>query len=215
MNYQTAREIEIAVTHYFGITTHVIVPNVSYGMFGYELDMVVLNSNSFYAYEVEIKISRSDLKKDGEKRHQHENNGIRLLYFAMPEKMEKCSDLVPARAGILLVDAEGRVRLIRRPTAYANARKWTVQEAYKLGRLGCMRISDLRDRLNRSEREIRALRSGNDQKCTWIRESGSYGGEYYRLDCSDERIFVKDEQKRIYKLCPLCGRKVQMKGVKK
>lgn len=141
MRYQTSAEIEVAISRYFSITKYVIVPNVSWGMFYYELDLCVLNHRSLYAYEVEIKISKSDLRRDQNKwhHHAHNHNLIRDLYFAMPEKMRDCIDLVPERAGILLVDEKGNVSTLRKPKSNPMAKKWTYEQAYKLARLGTMR----------------------------------------------------------------------------
>lgn len=141
MNYQTCTEIEVAISRHFGITKYVIVPNVSWGMFRYELDLCLLNHRSLYAYEVEIKVSKSDLKRDAAKWHHHNWNYdlIRCLYFAMPEKMRDCADLVPERAGILLVDPKGHVQTLREPKPNPAAKKWTYEQAYKLARLGTMR----------------------------------------------------------------------------
>ena len=71
MNYETASEIEIAIARHFGTRTHVIIPNLSFAMFPYELDLCVLNMKSFYALEVEIKVSKADLVRDGKKEHAH------------------------------------------------------------------------------------------------------------------------------------------------
>lgn len=148
-DYQTAYEIEFAIAHHFGIRTHTIIPNVSWGMFAYELDLCVLNNRSFYADEVEIKISRSDLKRDSKKRHNHDwnNNMIKRLWFAMPERMENCIDLVPARAGIMLVSPLlGAVRVLRLPVINKAAKKWRAEDAFKLARLGTLRMWDLMGR---------------------------------------------------------------------
>lgn len=149
MNYQTCSEIEVAVSNHFDPRRYVIVPNVSWGMFGYELDLCLLNNKTLYAYEVEIKVSKSDLKKDALKQHHHDRNGnmIRGLYFAMPERMRDCLGLVPERAGVLLVSETGFVTTARdyKPNP---ARKWTYEDAYKLARLGTLRIWSMRQNLN-------------------------------------------------------------------
>ena len=145
-NFETCGEIELAVSDYFGTRTHIIVPNVSWGLFGYELDMCILNEKSMYASEVEIKISKADLKRDGKKWHKHEwNYGyIRQLWFAMPEKMECCTEFVPIDAGVILVDKKGKVRIVRKPKPNVNAKKWPIEQALKLARLGTMRIWNLK-----------------------------------------------------------------------
>lgn len=151
MNYETSREIEVAVADHFGVQTHTIVPNVSWGLFGYELDLCVLNHRSFYASEVEIKISKGDLKRDGKKHHQHDRNGnaIRFLWFAMPEKLSGCEDLVPEHAGIMLIGKDGRVKIVRKPMGNRAAIKWEPYQAYLLARLGTMRTWTLKRAINR------------------------------------------------------------------
>ena len=143
-DYRTSDEIEIAVAHYFGERTHIIVPNVSWGMFDYELDLCILNNRSGYASEVEIKVSKSDLVRDKKKRHKHNLYSIRWLWFAMPEKMECCQDLVPERAGIILVSPKGLIRIARKAKANATAPKWTMEKAFLLARLGTLRIWPLK-----------------------------------------------------------------------
>jgi hypothetical protein len=145
MNNETAWEIELAISHYFGTRTHIIIPNLSWGMFPYEMDLCILNNRSFYASEVEIKISKSDLKRDGKKGHNHDcnDNMIRQLWFAMPDKLENCADLVTERAGILLVSPTSRIRKIRQAKINVVAKKWTMTDAFNLARLGTIRMWNL------------------------------------------------------------------------
>jgi hypothetical protein len=146
MNYETSWEMEVAIANHFHTTTHVIVPNVSWGMFGYELDLCVLNVRSLYASEVEIKISKSDLKRDALKQHEHDRNRnlIRQLWFAMPEKIKGCEQFVPERAGIMYVDQKGRVIVFKQPAINKFARKWSYEDAFKLARLGTLRTWNLK-----------------------------------------------------------------------
>lgn len=137
-------EVEKKVVNYLDPRKFVIVPNVSWSMFNYELDLCALDFATLYAREIEIKISKSDLKRDADKKHCHDSNLIKYLYFAMPEYMKDCVDLVPERAGILLVwERSHRAFVFRKPTPNPNAQKWTVEQAYKLARLGTMRFWDL------------------------------------------------------------------------
>ena len=144
MNYETTKEIELALALFFDKRKNIVVPNVSWGIFKYELDLCVLDSKSFYAKEIEIKISKSDLKADSKKKHCHDNNMIKYLYFAMPEKMKNCDEFVPENAGILLVTEKGRVLVYRKPKVNKDAKKWEYKDAYKLARLGVMRFWNLR-----------------------------------------------------------------------
>jgi len=142
MDYKTSGEIEFALVRYFGRQNYVIVPNLSYGLFPYEMDLCALNNRSLYATEIEIKISKSDLKRDSKKWHNHDRNYnmIRYLYFAMPDFLKDSIEYVPERAGVYLVDESGNVTIERKAVANKLAKKWDYRNAYKLGRLGTIRM---------------------------------------------------------------------------
>lgn len=149
MKFQTAKEIEIKIANYFGIRTHLIVPNLSWGMLDHECDLAIL-STSDYLYEVEIKVSRSDLIKDREKnkwRWQSINRMIRKIWFAIPEKLVYCQDKIPEIAGILVVSESGHVSEIRKPKINRNAAMLSLEFKYKMARLGTMRIWGLKKKL--------------------------------------------------------------------
>lgn len=149
MNYETSTEIEFAIAGWFGIRTHVIVPNLSWGLnLAFECDLAVL-SGSGYLYEVEIKISRSDLIRDREKHkwHYYDTGKIRKLWFAIPERLLKAIDHIPDKAGILVVSKSGRVSEIRKPQVNGAANTLTDKEQYKVARLGAMRVWKLKGKL--------------------------------------------------------------------
>jgi hypothetical protein len=146
MNHTTAKEIEIALANWFGFTTHLIIPNVSYGYLPYEADMLVL-SDSNYVWEVEIKISRSDLLRDKKKRHQHDSIKIRKLWFAIPEKLSSCICHIPEKAGVLVIDFDGRVTENRKPTINSSAVCASDAQRFQLARLGAIRIWPLKHKL--------------------------------------------------------------------
>ena len=138
-----SQDIEIAVALHFCYRRNVIVPNISWGMgLHYEADVVVLRPSD-YAIEIEIKISASDIRADRKKKHQHDSNLFRELWFAVPEKLEGHPD-IPCRAGILSVDAEGRVESIRSPQRNRLAVKWSQQQRNKLYHLASMRTWSLK-----------------------------------------------------------------------
>ena len=151
MNYETTSEIEIAVARWFGTIKNIIVPNTSWGMFHYELDLCILNYTNLYAKEVEIKISKSDLKRDLLKKHNHDQNRnlIRELWFAMPKRLVGNENFVPTRAGILYVNSTGNVEIFRKPQINKSARKWSEKEALKLARLGTIRVWNMKEIVNR------------------------------------------------------------------
>lgn len=116
-----------------------VVPNVT--SFGHECDVLALSSNG-YAHEIEIKISKSDLKKDLEKKHGHRSNLIRMLWFAGPKSLESAFlEIAPERAGIILIDDTTFVpSIIRQPLINELAKKFTVEQRFKLARLGTLRF---------------------------------------------------------------------------
>ena len=100
-----ATDIEIAVVNYFDCRRCLIVPNISWAMFRYEMDLIVVRPSG-YATEIEIKISISDLRADQKKWHGHRNDRIKNLYFAIPKTLlAKALPLIPEEAGILTVEA--------------------------------------------------------------------------------------------------------------
>jgi hypothetical protein len=188
----------------------VIVPNVSWGLFSYELDLVVLNNNSFYAYEVEIKVSRGDIKRDLLKRHGHDSykngNAIKDLYFAIPEKLKNCVELIPERAGVLVVDTEGKVTKLRNPVSNKAAHKWSLEQAFKLARLGTLRIPGLKLKLFRAQEELKSLRKDKLPVCKWDWYYGASGAvDHYWMGCSNQHIGIPESEFKHYKQCPRCG----------
>ena len=148
MNYQTTIEIEYAVARHFGIRTHLIIPNVSWGFFIHECDLLIV-SKSGYLTEVEIKISASDLKKDVEKKHGHKDDRIKNFYFAIPQKLhkDKYIEFIPENAGILIVNERGYINVWRKPLINKNAKSISIDDELLLARLGTMRIWGLKKKL--------------------------------------------------------------------
>jgi hypothetical protein len=142
-------DIELAIASYFDPRRNMIVPNVSWGMNLHECDLLIM-TKSRYLYEIEIKISKSDLKKDLEKRHGHKSNKIKRLYFAMPEHLRDCAELIPERAGIILVIDKGsyrRCNTIRPAKDNNESVPLTIEESFNLARLGVLRIFPLKKKL--------------------------------------------------------------------
>jgi len=158
MNCETAKEIELRVAHWFGIRQHLIVPNVSWGLLPHECDLVVMRSSG-YLIEVEIKISKSDLIADLKKPHMHQSNMIKMLYFAMPEKLLPAIEHVPERAGILIVSKTGYVRLLREAAENRSATKLSGEDMFQLARLGALRIWRLEQKLLEAKHDIVRLKN--------------------------------------------------------
>lgn len=101
------------------------VPNVSYGFLNHEADLLVMNGNR-RLYEVEIKVSLSDLRADFKKHHGHNDKRVSRLFYAVPEPLLlKAKELIPDEFGIIEVYA------IERPHSFLlRARR--VREAKKM-----------------------------------------------------------------------------------
>lgn len=136
-------DVEIAVANYFDYRTNVIVPNVSWGMgLLYEADVVVLRPSN-YAIEVEIKVSASDIRADLKKKHLHDSNLFKELWFAIPE-MLKDNPNIPSHAGVLSIAENSRVSVIRKPIKRTDSLKWTQEQRNKLLHLASMRTWKLK-----------------------------------------------------------------------
>lgn len=141
--------IELKVAKYFNPVINLIVPNVYWGMFNYEMDLLII-TKSGYGYEVEIKVNKQDLKNDLKKYHQHDSYKIKYLYFAIPEKLLKHENLIPEKAGILIIKQNRNEKyycsLYRKPSLLNNY-KFLNDEKLQIARLGTMRIWNLKKKI--------------------------------------------------------------------
>jgi len=120
----------------------------------HECDIISL-SNSNYATEIEIKISKGDLLKDKEKNHRHEHYLITNFYYAVLKKLvELALTEMPERAGLICVEKiENRGKLylrayeIKKAKQKSNAYKWTDNDCNRLARLGTLRILGLKEKI--------------------------------------------------------------------
>jgi hypothetical protein len=163
MKKLTCLDIEIAVANFFNPRLNIIVPNVSWGLFLHECDMLVL-TKSGYAYEIEIKTDKYDLIKDSKKKHGHFNIKLSRLYFAIPDYLSDYISHIPERAGILIVSEGGFVELKRKPEI-KNEYRFTDKERLKLAELGTMRIWNLKRIVSNIKNENCNLRNntGNNK----------------------------------------------------
>lgn len=152
----TTIEMEVALSTYLHYRQNLIVPNVCWGMGLHECDLLIV-SKAGYLTEIEIKISRADLRADAKKWHGHNSRRIKRLFFALPDYLESCIDLVPERAGIILVRPKGNVpgeyphypRCKEIRAAQRNKDAQTISDAdrYRIARLGALRIWNLKRKL--------------------------------------------------------------------
>ncbi|MDA3856407.1 MAG: MmcB family DNA repair protein [Candidatus Woesearchaeota archaeon] len=161
VNKITTPEMEIILMSYLDIRRNIIIPNLSWGMIHYEADIVSLTKSN-YATEIEIKISMADLKKDKEKRHNHDSIYFKYLYFAVPWYMkEKCMEYIPEKAGLLVIDEYHRVFQLKSPMVNKKAKKWTNEERIHLLELCAMRMYNLKKKVSRLkllEKENKSLK---------------------------------------------------------
>ncbi len=151
-NKITTLEMEISLSKHFNWLQNLIVPNVSWGMFVHECDLLILTPAG-YLTEVEIKVSKADLKKDKEKRHKHNSSKkIKYLYFAIPNYFKDYEEHIPERAGIITVKPghhsvyNGGCEVIRK-AEIQNKYQVTEKDRYKLAWLGALRIWKLKEKL--------------------------------------------------------------------
>lgn len=153
----TTLDIEVVLMKHFKFRQNVIIPNVSWGLGLHECDLLIVRK-SLNMTEIEIKISKSDLLKDFDKKHGHQDkkNRIREFYYAIPENLYiQCKDLIPENAGIIVCsknlnykkDVVVSVTVKRKSKINSSARKLTNIEYNKLLRLGCYRIFTLKNKL--------------------------------------------------------------------
>lgn len=158
-------DMEIELMKHFGVRKNIIVPNVSWGMLPYEADLVVLTKSN-YATEIEIKISKADLKKDKEKNHTHNSNYFKYLYFAVPEELKDFAlTEIPEKAGLISVHNNTyhnfryiTCDVVRQPKLNKSHTQWSAADRYKLAELGTMRILGLKNKVSNLSKENRNQR---------------------------------------------------------
>lgn len=143
-------EIEYALFDWLYRKKHhkLTLTRYNYGIVELHHECDVLSvSNSGYLTEFEIKVSKSDLKADLKKRHNHNSKRLKYQYFAIPKELKECVELIPENFGIVIVSEDKysdgsdyyRVKEIRKPKKN-NARKISDEEFINLCRLSAMRF---------------------------------------------------------------------------
>jgi hypothetical protein len=154
----TLMQLELNIAKFFDYRQNVIIPNVSWGMgLRYEADIIVI-SGSCYCTEIELKISKADLKKDRDKRKwnlatprwsEERYNIIRRQFFGVPEALrETAIEFAPPKCGIIWVSENGRVHL-ERAAKILKARPLTEKEYLHALHLASMRTWTLKETLYR------------------------------------------------------------------
>ena len=141
---------------YLNVRVNLIVPNVSWGLLDYEADIVSL-TKAGYATEVEIKVSKSDLRADFKKLIQHDSNLFKYFYYAVPDDMRDFAlSIIPESAGLLVVYRNKKTRYdnrdfavitVRSPKINPNHVRWCDKDRMKLAELGCMRLLGMKKKI--------------------------------------------------------------------
>lgn len=145
--------MELAVAVLIGYRANTIVPNVSWGLYlKHECDMLVLDKQNRFT-EIEIKISKSDLKADFSKKHGHKSKIISRLVYAIPENLlETALELLPNDSGIIIVKYyNGYYKAFwhRHARHKKNTEEIPTSTINKFYQLGCMRIWSLKAHNNK------------------------------------------------------------------
>ena len=147
-------DMELAVCELFCHRRNLIIPNMYWSMFDYEIDLLVVTKQGL-AWEVEIKVSKQDLLKDKEKHHTHNSSKIARLYFAIPTELLKFTEHIPENAGIVEVfhydygyKKDFKARL-HREAKIKSEHRFTEQDRNEMYRLGAMRLWTVKRQLRR------------------------------------------------------------------
>lgn len=151
-------DVEIAVANYFKPRVNMVIPNVSWAFSHYEMDLVVVTQSN-YIYEIEIKVSKSDLINDKKKRHDHNCTKTKFLFFAIPENLLLYREHIPKGAGIITCEERygygaGNVRIFQKPKKRTDYHL-PYEERLLLARLGYLRMWDLKKKVNQMKNVLR------------------------------------------------------------
>ena len=169
--------MEAYLSKYLDPRRNIIIPNASWGLGVHECDLLAI-SVAGYATEIEIKISRADLRADVKKHHDHKSQKIKFLYFAVPSELardvlldtniyEKPAHgwhgaqqrgLLPPQAGVLIVASTGRVFCARKAAANSGAEPFDAKAWQKFARLMTLRYWDQHHTISGLRHEVDGLR---------------------------------------------------------
>lgn len=158
----TTLEMEVKLMEYFDFRRNYVVPNLTRmsGLVRFETDILSI-TKSGYATGVEIKVSKSDLKNDLNKRHWKAYNRLinkggvhvykekffgklKYFYYAVPpELVEDTEEQIPDWCGILTIGKRRKI-IIHRKAEFLYNYKYSQNEIHNMLRLGSMRIYSMK-----------------------------------------------------------------------
>lgn len=137
--------IQRALGWHFGIDRGCIpIPNVLMAGGNYEADFIYINKND-YLTEVEIKISIPDFKADFKKKHYHDCEDVRSLYYALPKDLyKKDKELFKSMAadrgaGIIVVSGCRTCDIVQKAAIRKNVKPLGHWQMIGYMRLGCLK----------------------------------------------------------------------------
>lgn len=142
----SVHDIEQSLITYFGgiRSKNFFVPNISWGMFDYEMDFLVITP-SLFMKEIEIKRSWSDFKADFKKTFIHNDKRVKEFFYCVPEVMkDKVAEYCTEDTGILCYSEDGGIYRGRAAKS-KNAQKLNNDDLIKLTRLSTIRFWMHRD----------------------------------------------------------------------
>lgn len=153
----TTIEMEYAISRRYDMRTHIMVPNISWGLLDHEADMLIVRQTG-YCIEYEIKRSFSDFVKDFDKwkwkRDGRTLRNIKEFWYVFPEKLwlkrrDEITPIMPKFAGILIICKDDKGNLpwskeIRSPVPDSNVKPLNAKQILKVASLGTMRIWNLK-----------------------------------------------------------------------
>ena len=174
----------VVAEHFRWEEQNLIIPNVRSGLeIPFEVDLLILTKAN-YLYDIEIKISAADLKKEWEKekfKRPHKKHFYDKMfkrhYFAIPAELYEHRFEIPEMYGILTIqkDLDGTYSVKERREAIDNkdAPKMSDDVRMKLGYLSYLRMWNCKrsiylrliqeDAYQKYEKNNRALQTENKQ----------------------------------------------------
>lgn len=152
MRKLTEAIVQNLIANHFGIRNNIVVPNLYWGIDGiyYEIDLAVVSKKG-YLREIEIKLTVQDLKRDAKKMHNHDSKRVSEVCYAIPEKLLKHLNLIPEKAGIIVIYNSGKVEVLSRGKLNRKAEKLNQEEILHLYQLINIRYWNLRSKIYKEE----------------------------------------------------------------
>lgn len=159
----TSAEIEVGLAQYFNPRRNHVLINASWGLdFRYELDFLSITPAG-YGTEVEIKVTKSDIKADLKKRFQHDDRRIRRVFFCVPEELvEFTLETIDPRFGVLKAgmhrDFGVTIYEVRAARIRPNAVPFSDKEISKANSLMNLRVWPLKRAIIALRKDLASLR---------------------------------------------------------